>query len=86
MVDYREILRLNSFYDSQKGETSYSKSDVELVVRDAVPMPSIVQMDMPNPEPQSKNVDVCKTWDGAWKKINQDEEIPISDVLDRWRG
>lgn len=61
MVDYRKILRLNSFYDSQNGETSYSESDVELVVRDVVPIPSIVQMDMSNPEPQSKNVDVWKT-------------------------
>lgn len=55
------------------------------MVGDAVPMPSIVQMDMPNPEPQSKNVDVCKTWYETWKKINQDEEIPISYVFDRWR-
>lgn len=86
MVGYREILRLNSFYDLQNGETSYSESNVELVVGDAVLMPSIVQMDMPNPELQSKNVDVWKTWDEACKKIDQDEEIPISDVLDRWRG
>ena len=42
-----------------------------------------VKYNMPNPEPQSKNVDVWKTWYEAWKKINQDEEIPISYVLDR---
>lgn len=55
------------------------------MVGDAVPMPPIVQMDMPNPEPQSKNVNVWETWDEAWKKIDQDEEITINDVLDRWR-
>lgn len=42
-----------------------------------------VKYNMPNPEPQSKNVDIWKTWYEAWKKINQDEEIPISYVLDR---
>lgn len=56
-----------------------------LVVGDATPLPSIVQMDKPKPEPQSKNVDVCDVWNENWKKIDQDESVTIMDVLERWK-
>lgn len=56
-----------------------------LVVGDATPLPSIVQMEKPKPEPQSKNVAVYNVWNEEWKKIDQDEPITIMDVLERWR-
>ena len=56
-----------------------------LVVGDATPMPSIVQMDKPKPEPQSRNVNVCDVWNEEWKNIDKDEPITINDVLNRWR-
>lgn len=56
-----------------------------LVVGDATPLPSIVQMEKPKPEPQSKNVAVCDVWNEEWKKIDQDEPVTIMDVLERWR-
>lgn len=56
-----------------------------LIVGDATPMPSIVQMDKPNPEPQSRNVDVCDVWKEKWKEIDKIEPIKIVDVLNRWR-
>jgi DNA helicase HerA-like ATPase len=56
-----------------------------LIVGDATPLPSIVQMEKPKPEPQSKNVNVCDAWNEEWKKIDQDEPITIKDVLKRWR-
>ncbi|MCI5934131.1 MAG: ATP-binding protein [Lachnospiraceae bacterium] len=56
-----------------------------LIVGDATPLPSIVQMEKPKPEPQSKNVSVCDVWNEEWKKIDQDEPVTITDVLERWR-
>ena len=56
-----------------------------LIVGDATPLPSIVQMEKPKPEPQSKNVNVCDVWNEEWKKIDQDEPVTIMDVLERWR-
>jgi DNA helicase HerA-like ATPase len=56
-----------------------------LVVGDAIPLPSIVHMDKPKPEPQSKNVDVCDMWNEDWKKIDHDEPVTIMNVLERWR-
>lgn len=56
-----------------------------LVVGDATPLPSIIQMEKPIPEPQSKNVNVCDIWNEEWKKVDQDEPVTIADVLKRWR-
>jgi hypothetical protein len=56
-----------------------------LVVGDATPLPAIVQMEKPMPEPQSKNVNVCDVWNEEWKKIDLDEPVTINDVLKRWR-
>lgn len=56
-----------------------------LIVGDATPLPSIVQMEKPKPEPQSKNVNVCDVWNEEWKKIDQDEPVTIRNVLERWR-
>lgn len=60
-----------------------------LVVGDATPIPAIVKMDMPNPRPQSENVEVHKVWCQEWKTINIKEfegKITIEDVLKRWRS
>lgn len=56
-----------------------------LIVGDATPLPSIVQMEIPKPEPQSKNVKVCDVWKEEWKKIDSDEPVTITNVLERWR-
>lgn len=58
-----------------------------LVVGDATPVPVIVKMDRPNPEPKSQNVKVCDVWREEWKNIDDSniEPVTISDVLERWR-
>ena len=56
-----------------------------LVVGDATPLSAIVQMDKPNPEPQSKNVKVNDVWNENWKMIDVEGPVTISDVLQRWR-
>lgn len=56
-----------------------------LIVGDASPIPAIVQLDKPNPEPQSKNVNVYDTWCEKWKAIDEDGTITIKNVLERWR-
>ena len=56
-----------------------------LVVGDASPIPAIVQLKKPNPEPQSKNVDVYEMWKEDWKEIDRDGSVTLNDVLERWR-
>lgn len=56
-----------------------------LMVGDASPIPAIVQLEKPNPEPQSKNVDVYDVWKEDWKEIDRDESVTLNDVLERWR-
>ena len=56
-----------------------------LVVGDSSPIPAVVQMEKPNPEPQSKNVSVYDVWKEEWKRIDKDEPITIEDVLRRWK-
>ncbi|WP_193554374.1 MULTISPECIES: hypothetical protein [Bacillota] len=55
------------------------------MVGDASPIPAIVQLEKPNPEPQSKNVDVYDVWKEDWKEIDRDESVTLNDVLERWR-
>lgn len=50
-----------------------------LVVGDAVPLPAIVKMTMPNPVPSSSNVDVYDEWNKNWV------EIAFEEVIKRWR-
>jgi hypothetical protein len=50
-----------------------------IVVGDAVLFPAIVQMDMPNPEPQSRTVKIYDEWQKAW------QEVSFADVIRRWR-
>lgn len=56
-----------------------------LVVGDASPLPAIVKIEKPKPEPQSRNVNVCDVWKENWKNIDHNEPVTISDVLNRWR-
>ena len=51
-----------------------------LVVGDAVPIPAVVKMDMPNPIPNSSNVSVYDEWKKDWI------DIVFEDVIKRWRG
>ena len=50
-----------------------------LVVGDAVPLPAVVKMDMPNPFPNSSNVNVYDEWNKDWI------DIVFDDVIRRWR-
>ncbi len=50
-----------------------------LVVGDAVPLPAVVKMSMPNPAPSSSNVNVYDEWNKDW--IN----IAFEEVIKRWR-
>lgn len=50
-----------------------------LVVGDAVPLPCIVQMPRPNPEPHSQSVMVHQEWMQLWRDVSFDE------VIARWR-
>lgn len=50
-----------------------------LVVGDAVPLPAVVKMSMPNPAPSSSNVNVYDEWNKNW--IN----IAFEEVIKRWR-
>ncbi len=49
-----------------------------LVVGDAVSLPSIIKLPMPNPQPSSENVNVYDEWNEPWKAINFDPTI------DKW--
>lgn len=50
-----------------------------LVVGDAVPLPAIVKMEMPNPTPSSNNVNVFDEWQKNWI------DIVFDDIIKRWR-
>lgn len=50
-----------------------------LVVGDAVPLPAIVKMDMPNPIPSSSNVNVYDEWNKEWI------DVVFENIIKRWR-
>lgn len=50
-----------------------------IVVGDAVLLPAIVQMPLPDPEPHSQSVRVHQEWNELWK------DVTFSDVISRWR-
>jgi len=50
-----------------------------LIVGDATPMPAIVQMDMPDPEPKSESIKFHSQWENEWT------DVTFSDVITRWR-
>lgn len=50
-----------------------------LVVGDAVPLPAVIKMDMPDPVPNSSNVNVYDEWNKDWI------DIAFEDVIRRWR-
>lgn len=50
-----------------------------LVVGDAVLMPTIVQLDKPDPEPKSQSINFHKEWQTSWK------DVVFSEVIKRWR-
>ena len=56
-----------------------------LMVGDASPIPAIVQLEKPDPEPQSKNVNVYDVWKEVWKELDGNESVTLNDVLERWR-
>jgi DNA helicase HerA-like ATPase len=50
-----------------------------IVVGDAILMPAIVKMPMPNPQPQSADVKVYKEWQEDWR------DIIFEQVVKRWQ-
>jgi hypothetical protein len=50
-----------------------------VVVGDAVLLPAVVQMPLPNPEPHSQSVRVHQEWKKLWR------DITFADVISRWR-
>lgn len=50
-----------------------------LIVGDATPMPAIVQMEMPDPEPKSESIKFHSQWENEWT------DVTFSDVITRWR-
>lgn len=50
-----------------------------LIVGDSTPMPAIVQMEMPDPEPKSESIKFHSQWENNWK------EVTFSEVISRWR-
>lgn len=50
-----------------------------LVVGDATPMPAIVKMEMPNPEPKSESIKFHSKWKEDWKNVT------FEDVIKRWK-
>ena len=50
-----------------------------LIVGDATPMPAIVQMEMPDPEPKSESIKFHNQWENKW------QEVTFSEVIARWR-
>lgn len=50
-----------------------------VVVGDAVLLPAVVQMPLPNPEPHSQSVRVHQEWKELWRGIT------FADVIGRWR-
>ncbi|WP_339660311.1 ATP-binding protein [uncultured Polaribacter sp.] len=49
-----------------------------LIVGDATPMPAIVQMEMPDPEPKSESIKFHNQWENKW------QEVTFSEVIARW--
>ncbi len=50
-----------------------------VLVGDAILIPAVVQMPLPNPEPHSQSVRVHQEWRQLWR------DITFSDVISRWR-
>lgn len=50
-----------------------------VIVGDAVLLPAVVQMPLPQPEPHSQSVSVHKEWNELWR------DITFADVISRWR-
>ncbi len=50
-----------------------------VVVGDAVLLPAVIKMPLPDPEPHSQSVKVQKEWAEPWR------DITFSDVINRWR-
>lgn len=50
-----------------------------IVVGDASPMPAVVKMKMPDPEPKSESIKFHKEWKSKWK------EITFNDVIKKWK-
>jgi len=51
-----------------------------IIVGDAVLLPAVVHMPLPDPEPHSRSVRVHSEWQELWR------DVTFKDVIARWRG
>lgn len=51
-----------------------------VIVGDAVLLPVVVQMPLPNPEPHSRSVSVHQEWSKLWR------DVTFKDIIGRWRN
>lgn len=51
-----------------------------LIVGDAVTIPAIIKLDLPNPRPKSDSVEFYSEWNKEWV------DIELSDTINRWRN
>lgn len=51
-----------------------------LIVGDAVTVPAIIKLDLPNPRPKSDSVEFYSEWNKEWI------DIELSDTINRWRN
>jgi len=80
-MDQAYVRRL--FPDSANGITdilpNLSPGDC-VIVGDAVLLPAVVHMPLPEPEPHSRSVRVHSEWQELWR------DVTFKDVIARWRG
>jgi DNA helicase HerA-like ATPase len=79
-ADQNYVRRL--FPDNSKGITDILPNLAPgecVVVGDAVLLPAVVQMPLPDPEPNSQSVRVHREWKEQWR------DITFADVIGRWR-
>ena len=50
-----------------------------IVVGDAVLLPTVVQLEKPDPRPQSESVKFFEEWQRGWR------DVTFGDVIQRWR-
>ncbi|MEH6917673.1 ATP-binding protein, partial [Priestia megaterium] len=50
-----------------------------IVVGDSIIMPTVVKMDVPNPEPKSQSIRFNNEWQQPWK------EVTFEDIIKHWR-
>lgn len=56
-----------------------------LIVGESTPMPSIVRVPLPDPKPKSDSIKVHDAWGSNWVSLNEENQINIKKVIERWK-